>query len=220
MITQRFLCEAPSTPKSLFGLLTILLISCVPLVRSAIPEFTCPDPGSSPVRIPPPAVNSSRTVYLDKSQADTLCTLTRLTPLKPNATLVEMDSWDMVPVARSYLSYDWEPTAGPYAASQVVSSCGSTMCTVVIPSLPSTDPSSIFVLMSYRYSIDTQSEAARFLEQATFGPTRESVAQLGQDLQTNIPSWIKNQMNPNVVPPTYHREYFRREESSFMRNNR
>jgi hypothetical protein len=76
------------------------------------------------------------------------------------------------------------------------------------------------VLMSYTYSVDTQSEAARFLEQATFGPTRESVAELGEELWTSIPNWIQGQMDPNAVPPTYHREVFRRQVGSAMREGR
>lgn len=199
---------------------SLSLFSSRTFVYAAVPQFTCPDPGTSPIKVPPPVQNFSRVIYVDKSLNDTLCVLSQLTPLNPNATMVEMDSWVIVPIARSYLRNDWEPAAGPYAASQVVSSCGSTTCTLVIPSLPSTDPSAIFVLMSYRYSVDTKSEAARFLEQATFGPTRDSVTQLGQDLKTGIPSWILSQMNPNIVPPTYHREYFRLQEISYMRNNR
>jgi hypothetical protein len=74
--------------------------------------------------------------------------------------------------------------------------------------------------MSYKYSIDAQSEAARFLEQATFGPTRDSVAQLGDDLSNNIPAWIQNQMDPSTVPLTSHREAFRRQVGSAMENGR
>jgi hypothetical protein len=204
----------------LIGSLSVILSSIFTAVQSAIPQFTCPPPGSAPVKIPLPVTNSSRTVYVVRSQSDTLCTLSRLTPLKPNVALVEMDSWDMVPIARSYLNYDWEPSAGPYAAKLVVSSCNGKKCTLVIPSLPSTDPDAILVLMSYKYSIDAQSEAARFLEQATFGPTRDSVAQLGDDLSNNIPAWIQNQMDPSTVPLTSHREAFRRQVGSAMENGR
>lgn len=213
MITHRF-----AEMKNLLIPLYVLLTSRLGLVHAAIPKFTCPSPGSSPVRIPLPAANSSRTVYVVKSQPDTLCTLTRLAPLKPNAALADMSSWDMVPLARSYLNNDWEPTAGPYAAKQVVRSCDENKCTLIIPSLPSTDPNAILVLMSYTYSIDPQSEAARFLEQATFGPTRDSVAQLGDELWINIPNWIKDQMDN--VPPTFHREAFRAQVGSAMRDVR
>lgn len=204
----------------LIGSQLVLLSSTVSVVQAAIPKFTCPTPGSSPVIIPLPAVNSSRTVYIVKSQLDTLCTLSRVTPLKPNAALLELSNWDLVPIARSYLNYDWEPTAGPYASNLIVSSCDGNVCTLVIPSLPSTDPNAVLVLISYAYSVDVPSEAARFLEQATFGPTRESVAQLGEELWINIPNWIQSQMDPNSVPPTSHREAFRRQVGSAMRDGR
>jgi hypothetical protein len=204
----------------LIGSVSVFLSSTFSPVQAAIPKFTCPSPGSDPVKIPLPAANSSRTVYIVKSEQDTLCTLSRLTPLKPNAALIELSSWDFAPVARSYLNQDWEPTAGPYASNLIVSSCDGNQCTLVIPSLPSTDPNAMLVLMSYTYSVDTQSEAARFLEQATFGPTRESVAELGEELWTSIPNWIQSQMDPNAVPPTYHREVFRRQVGSAMREGR
>jgi hypothetical protein len=202
------------------GFLSLIISLTFTAVQSAIPKFTCPQLGSTPVKIPRPVTNSSRTVYVVKSQLDTLCTLSLLTPLKPNAALIEMDSWDIVPIARSYLNYDWEPTAGPYAAKLVVSSCDGNKCTLVIPSLPSTEANAIMVLMSYKYSIDTQSEAARFLEQATFGPTRDSVEQLGVELWFNIPSWIQSQMDPYTVPLTSHRETFRRQVGSAMEDGR
>jgi len=201
-------------------LLSLILTSRLKLGHSAIPQFTCPTLGSTPVKIPLPVFNSSRTFYLVKSQSDSLCTLNCLTPLKPKAALVDMDSWDTIPIARSYLNNDWEPTAGPYAAKQILRSCNANRCKLVIPSLPTTDPNAILLLMSYSYSIDTRSEAARFLEQATFGPTRESVAQLGEDLANTMPNWIKNQMDPNIVPPSFHRETYRRQVGSAMKRMR
>jgi len=43
---------------------------------------------------------------------------------------------------------------------------------------------------------------------------------LGEELWTSIPYWIQSQMDPNAVPPTYHREAFRRQVGSAMREGR
>jgi len=122
-----------------------------------------------------------------------------------------MASWDIVPLARSYLQQDWDPTAGPYAASSIVTSCDSTRCTLGIPSLAGTDPTAIFVLTTYDYSSDAQSQVARFLEQATFGPTLDDITGFNYDgdLLTNMAWWVQSQMDPWSVSPTYHREFFR-----------
>lgn len=132
----------------------------------------------------------------------------------------------MIPVARSYLQQDWESTAGMYAARQVVKSCksnNSTRCTVVLPSLPAaTDPKSLYLLTSYAYSTDVPSQVARFLEQTTFGPTLQGIKNFMDngagttDLQTQMALWVKNQMNPNVTTPTYHREFFRKRVGGAM----
>ena len=215
----------------LFPLLLVLCISHLSFLDAAIPQFTCPIIGSAPVQIRAPVSTLSRTVYLVKSAKDTLCTLTRVTPVKANASLADLSSWDMIPVARSYLQQDWESTAGMYAARQVVKSCksnNSTRCVVVLPSLPSaTALTSLFLLTSYAYSMDVPSQVARFLEQTTFGPTLQGIknfidsgATTGKDLQTQMALWVKNQMNPNFTPPTYHREYFRKRVGGAMTDGR
>ena len=89
---------------------------------------------------------------------------------------------------------------------QVDCSAG-TSCTIVIPA-------------SGSYRVDSFDEAdaepsperlaARFLMQASFGPTRESVQNLTADAKQRMPdkiaSWIEEQMQ---LPATLHREYWR-----------
>eukprot|EP00586_Coscinodiscus_wailesii_P006903 CAMPEP_0172488908 /NCGR_PEP_ID=MMETSP1066-20121228/18623_1 /TAXON_ID=671091 /ORGANISM="Coscinodiscus wailesii, Strain CCMP2513" /LENGTH=74 /DNA_ID=CAMNT_0013256409 /DNA_START=132 /DNA_END=353 /DNA_ORIENTATION=- len=51
---------------------------------------------------------------------------------------------------------------------------------------------------------------SRFLEQATFGPTREAIDSwdMERSLDSAIPSWVYQQIM--VENPTIHREYYRK----------
>ena len=60
--------------------------------------------------------------------------------------------------------------------------------------------------------------ASRFLTSATFGPTREAVEVLAGKLRSGdeesvLANWVDEQM---ALPPTSHREYFRRRANARM----
>jgi hypothetical protein len=55
----------------------------------------------------------------------------------------------------------------------------------------------------------TNDEIARFLEQATFGPTLDDIEKFDtSNLQLSFANWVKAQQT--IEPMTSHREYFRR----------
>jgi hypothetical protein len=101
------------------------------------------------------------------------------------------------PVARSYQGFNWE-LYGPEASSNSVT-CVAGNCTIAMPS--SADNVRYELLSVMARHEDTP---ARFLEQATFGATRSDLS----SFPANYTRWLRNQIN--TVPPSYHREYYRR----------
>ena len=125
-------------------------------------------------------------------------------------TLVQISSngQSLKPVGRSYAGYDWEASSGDFAT--LGWSCnGGSSCVVNLPPLPT---GALYQLTSFdapelfRNEID---EVARFLEQATFGPTRADIGSFGV---TNLPqvfaNWVQEQQVG--IPITSHRAMFRR----------
>lgn len=111
------------------------------------------------------------------------------------------------PIARSYDGKSWEISAGFLSDLLPKPTCSESSCTV--EGLPSLGPNETYILTSYFHSgFGEKAEAVRFLEQATFGVTRDSldkVISLGED---RFKKWVEHQINE--VPLTSHREYFRR----------
>ncbi len=109
-----------------------------------------------------------------------------------------------VPVARSYDGNPWETYRGPYASLKI--DCQSAQCTTKLPAVTAETRAQYG---SYRYEVVAFEratpaptvEAARFLEQATFGPTRESIWQFQDPVQ-----WISSQF---TKPASSHRQYYR-----------
>ncbi len=111
-----------------------------------------------------------------------------------------------MPVARSYDGKDWELTAGPHVNSLSRPSCASNACT--FPDLPAPQEGYDYVLHSYESRPNAGSpthDAAKFLEQATFGQLRSDVDLLAPAL--DYAKWIKDQVDET---PLYHREFFRK----------
>ena len=145
-------------------------------------HFVCPQPGSSvnvQLRAGVPAVFRS-------SKAGELC------------TLVEVDngSGDVIkPVARSYDANQWEPSAGEYAHVEWFG-CDASECKVRLPTAAK------YQLTTFFHSISTTDVKARFLEQATFGPTWDSINSF-----PGAVAWIKDQIAN--IPASSHRRFFR-----------
>ena len=130
-----------------------------------------------------------------------------------------------VPCARSYEGHDWEvvrPRVGLPSTLVHVLGCTSTACRV---SIPDDDEhtyhfTSVAVEARARQTHDRfHISASQLLMQATFGPTRASIDQLSNQTRTaesDTPgagasratqAWVHEQL---ALPPTLHREYFRR----------
>ena len=115
-------------------------------------------------------VSSPNTIKLPRSSADTLITL----------TLLAADGQSFRPVGRSYAGRDWETSAGPFAG-QVTFDCTTNddACFVTVPPPPQ---GSIYQLHTFdkpKYS--HRDIVARFLEQTTFGPTKDALQALTAD---------------------------------------
>jgi hypothetical protein len=134
-----------------------------------------------------------------KSDKTTLCTLVEVT-----------SSGFLKPIARSYDAFDWEAAPGAYS-SLLRFQCSMETCTVELPVLAS---GSTFQLTSFeKPSYSRSDESARFLEQATFGPTRSDINAFNTgNLGLSFANWIKEQQT--VVPLTSHREFFRQHLNS------
>ena len=96
--------------------------------------------------------------------------------------------YDIIPVARSYNSRNWERVAGPYAQDLSITGC----CTLVLPSILSNleeGEGTKFLLMSFTHSLTNQEIVSRFYQQTTFGPTMDMITSwnynTNMDLQKN-----------------------------------
>ena len=199
-------------------------INSEPIQRSALsrtaeppPYYSCPATYESP----PVLVRDNSTVNLKRSAPDSLCTLVRVTFAAPNDDEEEFVRQDQVgrnilaPAGRSYHSLPWERVAGPYRSS-VHYDCGHDdeddnremlhVCQVTLPPLGSNQA---FVLLTYNRTLSQRNTVARFLQQTTFGPTKEEVESwdysAGDDA---FATWTQEQMY--TVPLTSHREFWRR----------
>jgi hypothetical protein len=120
-----------------------------------------------------------------------LCTLVQISP----------DGNNIKPVGRSYAGYDWEASSGEF--STLVWSCSGSSCVVDLPSLPD---GAVYQLTSFDCTcilfVAGPDEVARFLEQATFGPTRADINKFDvSNLPQAFANWIKDQQNN--VPLTF-----------------
>ena len=107
------------------------------------------------------------------------------------------------PLARSYDGNAWENVAPEHLD---LSGCGVS-CTFHLPRIDGQ-----YKLEWRNASVPTSEEyAARFLMQASFGPTQSTIDSLAA---TNVSAWIDEQRQ---LSPTLHRAHFRRHASP--RNN-
>jgi hypothetical protein len=138
-------------------------------------------------------------------------------PSSPNrlCTLVQVasDRKSFKPIARSYAGRIWEASGGEF--SYLSWKCSSSSCDVNLPRLPTGSVfqlTTFFAPVMFRPGVD---EVARFLEQATFGPTATEISTFRLDnLPKAFAGWINNQMMN--VPVTSHRALFRRKLNAKM----
>lgn len=124
-------------------------------------------------------------VFLKRSNQ--LCTLWQVHPERKQ----------VIPVGRSYEGNEWEAYSGRWSNLTFV--CNSDSCSITLPNLPELY---FYELVAFDYELPRQDEIARFLEQATFGPTRQAIT----SFPGNFAAWIQEQQ---ALPLTSHRQYFR-----------
>ena len=162
--------------------------------------YICPDPGERPVRF-----RNMHRVAIKLALQDNMCMLT----LKIKG---ENGKANMVPLGRSYDWNSWETVPGPYSIDY---NCEGPFC--VTSELPNIQGSHVFELISFsneNRQLKSEDIAARFLEQTTFGPTREALSPWKDlkltsfsDLDESFAEWIHEQIYD--VPLTSHRKEFR-----------
>ena len=106
------------------------------------------------------------------------------------------DTNETRPVGRSYSNEDWEPYAGEF--STLSFSCDAIGCEVDLLTPAS---GSHYILTAYEHTLPADDEAARFLERASFGPTKAEIAAFTTPLD-----YVVAQL---ALDPTSHRQYFR-----------
>ncbi len=179
-------------------------------------SFTCPPLDSSSLsstlELSISSVESaSFTIGIANNSPGYLCTLTRHDISNNNS---------IVPIARSYEGNNWEVSAGSYAEILSQPSCGAPDAVegaCLFESLPPQGAdidAYVYVLTSYQHAVagGKKAEAARFLEQATFGRTKADIDSLYSTTATNSGepdylSWLTDQIM--TTPMTSHRAYYR-----------
>ena len=161
--------------------------------------YSCPSIGGGQTVLPAETLIRIPIV----TDPNSLCTLVR-----HNATA---GGTQRAPVARSFASRgSWEVSAGLFsnsATSGLSLDCDAgdgTTCDVTLP--PVTNGQQYILETFTRPTLSAEALAARFLEQSTFGTTRESMNDLvarGLDYE----NWIIEQMN---MPISSMREYYRK----------
>ena len=163
--------------------------------------YPCPAAGTSSI-LPISATEESTTIRLPKvSNPNGLCILLRRASGAGNRR---------AHIARSYADRPWERVAGRFAQSDsgVAVDCeagGAHECDVTLPVLQEGEE---FVLESHDTTEPlSENEAARFLEQATFGGSLQDIQSLvssGNDFH----AWLDDQIN--VKPASSIRAFYRR----------
>jgi hypothetical protein len=158
-----------------------------PTFSQAIPTQACAPAGSD---------GRAVTLALDGQPGDSVL-LERSPQL---CTLVKVDAarTQVQAIGRSYEGHAWEVSPGGPVALEI--SCDPTACAVVLPAL---DSGFSYELAAFYHDLPFRDQVARFLEQATYGPTRESI----EAFPNSFAAWVRTQQD--VVPLTSHREFYR-----------
>mmetsp|Transcript_19333 Transcript_19333/g.27328 ORF Transcript_19333/g.27328 Transcript_19333/m.27328 type:complete len:1758 (+) Transcript_19333:76-5349(+) len=157
---------------------------------------SCPlEPNNAPIAV------SAGLINLERSSSVSLCTLTKI---------ITHESGDntLMPVARSYYGNDWEVSAGVFA-SIVSPQCATASCSLDLPPLAANENYMLTTLAEPERTY--HDKVARFLEQASFGVTKQDLYSnwdASIPLETSIAAWVDDQINS--VPMTAHREYYRK----------
>jgi len=163
-------------------------------------DLSCPQTGYSPLVIGHPEDYNRTTFRLEIFRGqDVLCSLVEANQTEHGDPTVNKtnDFTNLKPVGRSYNGNNWESAPGDF--SRLVFNCNG-WCAVRLPRPPN---GRVYVLRSsdYGHELRPDDRVARFLERATFGPTKADI----QDF-TSPEAWMKKQI---VIAPSSHREFYR-----------
>lgn len=212
------------------------LATLLMLAAASATTLECPPPGSEPLVVDLGAIASGdSTVTLALSTAapsssgnggatttsDFVCLLSLLVPAAAGANSAPAVR---KPVARTYAGREWEVKAGPFAESVAAPVCdgGGDVCALEVPVDAATlgaGGENQYILTSYSHGADARTEAARFLEQATFGATLTEIDALSatsnsSSFSPDFANWLEHQMNPSRADGgagmSAHREFFRK----------
>jgi hypothetical protein len=154
-----------------------------------------------------------------RSVPGTLCTLVHVQHADPTQTsdiTITNNSlgadYTITPMARSYNANPWERVQGSFLRSIKVKKCTAKKCIMRINT-----PGKYF-LMSYNHTLPSfDGVLSRFLMQSTFGPTRDMIVNWPyEEGVRGMAKWIRAQMD---LPPTLHREYYRKYSDLVSNNN-
>lgn len=143
-------------------------------------------------------------ISIIKSSPDRLLTL----------VVLASDGTSFKPVGRSYNGRDWETSAGEFAGSVLFvcedSNNGTNMdmlCSVDLPGLPNDGSRYQITLFNKPEYYTDRDVVARFLEQTTFGGTKEEIDTFVTAGTYEFAQWIQDQQQSKVMS---HRELYRR----------
>jgi len=158
---------------------------------------------------------------LDISPAGTLCTLVRI--FNPQNDGLRENIF-LQPIGRSYSNRTWDRVRGKFTTeTSFVCHDNDSKCTIDLNQLEAKAGGGAYQLTTFYdpFQCTTKDVIARFLEQATFGPTTASInymyTQLGEDNKKDalkhslvLAQWIQDQQNVAVTPIMSHRAVYRR----------
>ena len=168
--------------------------------------------------------DTSLPIAFAKADVRTLTTLTRVTVISDGNVTTETT---VIPIARSYNGNDWEKEPGRIVEDTMYDRdwyCYSAACEFDLPVLALNDQYKLHTYEASEQYTNSSLNArdnviARFLESATYGTTKAGINTI-KGISTNsnrrrlaeddqITSWVADQMNATITPPTSHREYWR-----------
>lgn len=168
-------------------------------VAGSVRSFSCPTSATETTVVT--EFSEGDILELGKSSGGQLCTLAEVSSSAVTGRRVLQSTSNMLglrPLGRSYSGNDWEPYGGDHSSLQY--DCSQGPCRVELPA-PTNGRS--YILKPYTApELSADNVKARFLEKATFGPTKQDIANFGSGS-----AWLTEQFD---LPVTSHRSVFRK----------
>jgi hypothetical protein len=155
---------------------------------------------------------------LQWNTGSSLCTLVSVRELNPNGKTFSNNSpgsdYSVIVALRSYDDNGWEIVPGLFVDKVRIRGCNrrKRFCNIKF-----TETFEKYYLISSEHTVSFDEELSRFFMQTTFGPTKLMIDDWDYT-QTigGMAEWVKDQAS---LPPTKHREYFRKRADTITDNN-